>query len=265
MKASKVSVVIPNRSKSKVIIHSNKWFNGVSKDDIDSSATLRCFMKQPNLLEEILAFIDKNLQDRERMCDLGCGYGFLSSIIGKSLGFKDVYGVDIDVKRLMVAKDRLNAVEKVDLELDMLPFPNNFFDLVCSFGVLEHLRFFDNSIKESCRVLKNGGLLLVSIPNLADWVNRLRLLLGLQPRNVQVSQYYGYGGIDHIHSCTLRMLEELSVKYGFTPLRSYGAKAVYRSKKILEILDIVFAKRPSLSIRFFLLARKISKGDGNAS
>jgi hypothetical protein len=38
------------------------------------------------------------------------------------------------------------------------------------------------------RVLREGGYLLITTPNLASWVNRLVMLLGYQPYNCEVSR-----------------------------------------------------------------------------
>jgi len=188
------------------------------------------------------------------MCDLGCGFGFVSYLFGELLNIKEVYGIDIKDDRLSVAEKRLYQALKVNLEDDVLPFPKDYFDIVISFGVFEHLKFFDNPIKEAYRTLKPGGLFLISIPNLGDWVNRIRLLLGLQPHSVQISR--ALTSIDHIHSCTLSTLENLFIYYGFIPLKAFGSKAIYRSNKILEFLDMFFSEKPSLSVRFFLIAQK---------
>jgi len=224
-----------------------------SKEDFKISATLKTFQKQPYLLKNIVFFIDKLLKERERMCDLGCGFGFVPFMFGELLGFREVYGVDINENRLRKAEKRLYKVFTVNLEVDPLPFPENHFDLITSFGVFEHLRFFDNPVREAYRVLKPDGLFLVSIPNLGDWVNRLRLLLGLQPHSVQISER---SRIDHIHSCTLGAFKKFLTDYGFTCLKEFGAKAIYRSNFFLELLDRIFQKKASLSIRFFLVAQK---------
>ncbi|MCS7119695.1 MAG: class I SAM-dependent methyltransferase [Candidatus Bathyarchaeota archaeon] len=224
-------------------------------EDLQTSRTLQTLLQQDKLTNKIISYIDARLDRRERLCDLGCGCGFIPYFIGHCLCFKETYGVDINDERIFIASKRLMRVYKVDLETDKLPFPERFFDLVTSFGVLEHLRFFDNALMESYRILDDEGLLLVSIPNLADWVNRLKLFLGLQPHGVVVSKMAN-GGIDHIHTCTLRTLENLLYRYGFRPLKAYGARAVFRSNRLLEILDYAFSKIPSTSASFFIICEK---------
>lgn len=58
-----------------------------------------------------------------------------------------------------------------------LPFPDEHFCLVMSFGMLDYLAFFDPVIQEIYRVTRPGGYTLISLPNLASWHNRLFLLM----------------------------------------------------------------------------------------
>ncbi len=230
-----------------------QYLDRSSEEDIGSSRTLRVFVQQPRLAKKILDYTKSHIKSKSSMCDLGCGMGFLPKFFGDFVGFQEVYGIDINVERINIASERIK-VRRANLENMPLPFPNNHFDFICSFGVLEHLRFFDNTLKEANRVLKEEGLFLASIPNLGDWVNRIRLLLGLQPHAVQVSQMTT--SIDHIHSCTLRTFKELLKENGFIPLKTFGCRAIYRSNRILEFLDVGFSKIPSLSVRFFQFAKK---------
>ena len=48
-----------------------------------------------------------------------------------------------------------------------LDFPDNFFDLICAFEVIEHIKDYKKALAEFYRVLKPGGLLLISTPNKA--------------------------------------------------------------------------------------------------
>lgn len=63
-----------------------------------------------------------------------------------------------------------------------MPFEDKTFDLVLSFGVLEHFKDIDKPIKEMVRVLKPGGVFFAdivpekfSIHKLADMMNYLVL------------------------------------------------------------------------------------------
>lgn len=212
----------------------------ISKEDIEASATLNLFRLNRRLCLKLMKTLSAHLPlERERMLHLGCGYGGLSKLISNILGFKEVYGVDLDKQRIAVAESRSLRVFNLDLERDPLPFPPNYFDLVTSLGVLEHLKFYDNLIIEAHRVLKPKGLLLLSTTNLASWVNRFVMLFGYQPRNLEISRHVVVGAhgmyyrcyatlkpVGHTSGATYRALKELLNFYGFTIVKSLGGGMV---------------------------------------
>ena len=66
-------------------------------------------------------------------------------------------------------------------EVGTLPFPDRAFDLVCAFDVIEHVEDDRHVFGEMSRVLKDGGVLILSVPVHADlwtefddWVGHAR-------------------------------------------------------------------------------------------
>ena len=51
---------------------------------------------------------------------------------------------------------------------DDIPFPDESFDSVISTQVLEHVKFPEKCVQEACRVLKKGGIALVTVPQWND-------------------------------------------------------------------------------------------------
>lgn len=82
---------------------------------------------------------------------------------------KNNYFLDISP----VAVERLNqkgAIAKVSNLQNGLPFPSNFFDLVCAFELLEHVPDDEKLLFEINRVLKKQGVCLLSFPiNMKFW------------------------------------------------------------------------------------------------
>ncbi len=72
-----------------------------------------------------------------------------------------------------------------------LPFRTGSFDLVWSSEVIEHLENPVMSVGEMMRVLKPGGLLVITTPNSRCWIYRLGGLLGFPPERIQ--------GVGHKH------------------------------------------------------------------
>jgi ubiquinone/menaquinone biosynthesis C-methylase UbiE len=99
--------------------------------------------------------------------DVGCGEGvFVEELL--KMGYQKVIGLDENYSSLRVLQG--NAVS--------LPFKNDQFDVVLFLDVLEHIPIEKqtDAVKEIYRVLKQGGILVASIPNLAHLASRIKFL-----------------------------------------------------------------------------------------
>ena len=114
-------------------------------------------------------------QPLHRLLDIGCGFGGLTRLVSDHLEIGDAHGVDVDAAALEEARDKGVVARQVDIREGRLSFPDTSFDLVMSFGVLDYLPDFDPMLREIYRVLRPGGYVLISLPNLAGWQNRLFL------------------------------------------------------------------------------------------
>jgi ubiquinone/menaquinone biosynthesis C-methylase UbiE len=99
--------------------------------------------------------------------DLGCGRGSGTLMIRNSYDKKvRVFGVDIDKKNIDLANKLYGRDCKFILAKgEDLPFKNNFFDIVCSGEVLEHVINLNKTLSEVNRVLKRGGSFIITFPN----------------------------------------------------------------------------------------------------
>lgn len=101
-----------------------------------------------------------NFESSCKILDIGCCTGKALRLFGELNNF-DLYGVDIRDENI----DDI-TFKTCNIEHERLPFPDNYFDVVYSKSVLEHVRNTDNFISESLRVLKPAGLFLGLTP---DW------------------------------------------------------------------------------------------------
>jgi len=98
-----------------------------------------------------------------RVLDIGCGNGSMTNFL-TSLGAK-VIGIDINKKYLKTAKKRFPSLEFKNMSGDELLFDDEYFDIVVSFDLLEHIPDVEKHILEVLRVLKDKGKYLLQTPN----------------------------------------------------------------------------------------------------
>ena len=108
--------------------------------------------------------------------DVGCGdgahYGRLLATIAHAY-----YGLDVSQVAVDVARQSGILARQHDLG-NAFPFPDEMFDSVICLEVLEHLFDPAFTLREICRVLKPNGCAILSVPNIAHFSNRARLLFG---------------------------------------------------------------------------------------
>jgi SAM-dependent methyltransferase len=91
----------------------------------------------------------------------GCGVGaYLAHL---ALDARQTVGLDIELERAQEAHARTEQV--ICAAGEQLPFPTNYFDLVLSHEVLEHVQNDRQAIDEIVRVLSPGGRLVLFCPN----------------------------------------------------------------------------------------------------
>ena len=105
-----------------------------------------------------------------RALDLGAGQGALSHAL--DLGGFDVTAADINTDQFRAAGV---PCSKLDLNRP-LPFPDGDFSLVFAVEVLEHLESPRAFLREIFRVLKPGGLAVITTPNITSLPSRILFL-----------------------------------------------------------------------------------------
>jgi methionine biosynthesis protein MetW len=117
--------------------------------------------------------------ERARVLDVGCGSGILGAALMQKKQCT-VVGVDSDPKAVAIAKGRLNDARSVDLEhtgwSDQLSLA--WFDAIIFGDVLEHTKEPEAILREAKRLLAPNGHIIVSLPNVAYIMVRLRMMFG---------------------------------------------------------------------------------------
>lgn len=102
-----------------------------------------------------------------KILDLGCGNGqnierLLKFFPGKKL---KMFGCDPAAKTIAGMRKRFKQVEFKTCAAEKLEYPDNYFDVVYSIDVIEHVKKPELMIAEIKRVLKRSGSLFIQTPN----------------------------------------------------------------------------------------------------
>lgn len=203
------------------------------------------------------------------LLDIGCYDGEKTIVYKSAIKADTVWGVEFSADRLAEAVARgvrpVNADLNVDLPLDLEPA--SFDAIICS-EVIEHVFSPDELLDEIARLLKPGGYVLLTTPNLASWKNRIVLMLGWQPFATEVSTRRRYGNpfapaghpAGHIRLFTLPALCEMAQMAGLRVARSGGLGLPSPQRNIIGGLsragDAILTRFPALADRLIVRMEK---------
>ncbi len=190
---------------------------------------------------------------------------------------RDLEGLDTSKKIVLEFEGALDASRNLgyrclaqDMGKEVWDLPDDSVDLVVSSQVLEHIPHTDHVMRETLRVLRPGGRVLVSVPNPGALAYIVMMLLTINPPMSMVSdEYYGLGnpfssrrfqrsaefgteGHGHLRLFTIRGMNDLLKVHGFKALRSHGGtwalplvgRFLGRVLPWYGLLTIVLAEKP---------------------
>ncbi len=165
--------------------------------------------------EAIYKFLNPRVTDK--VLDVGCASGRQIFRLAKRIG--EGYGVDIaesfiaEAQRSTVTQGLTNVHFAVAV-IETLPYSDEQFDKIICGEVLEHVFDKDKALVELHRVLKPGGTLIITVPNLnADgtWWGRLLRLLGFRsftPMDVFSQDELHKHGDSHVREFSKKTMTE---------------------------------------------------------
>lgn len=165
------------------------------------------------------------------LLDIGCAAG--TFLVGmRRQGNWQLHGVELSADVAQIARER-HGLDVFSGTLEEAAYPDNMFDAITMWDVLEHLHDPSESLREIYRILKPGGLLVIRVPNLASWD----------------AQIFGnaWAGLDaprHLYVFTPQTLREMLEQRYFKVLDNSCGIGSY----------VTFA----LSVRFWLTAHEAS-------
>jgi SAM-dependent methyltransferase len=204
--------------------------------------------KYNQFLADYLSIYFPQLQVGSKILEIGFGNGmFLKEL--ENRGFK-TYGMDISTQLVSVVGKFIKAELKVGDINEILPYEDGFFDAVVLFAVLEYAEDYNRSIKEIQRVLKNNGIIFISVLNSRSI---LHYLLG--------KRWSWYQDKYHVHMFDENKLRTILINSGFeilsirTAFNFYLAGATTRILRLFRPLKkVIFI--PKFGDELFCIARK---------
>jgi 2-polyprenyl-3-methyl-5-hydroxy-6-metoxy-1,4-benzoquinol methylase len=145
-----------------------------------------------------------------RVCDIGCGY---RGLLGRAVLplAEELTLVDLVITPDLAADPRIRTVQG-ELPGCLDPLPEDYFDVVLCYSILEHLDSPQAVLDRIYRILKPGGVCLINVPSwrgkpLLEW---LAFTVGWSPKEEMD---------DHRMYYDTRDLWPMCVKAGFIPSR----------------------------------------------
>jgi 2-polyprenyl-3-methyl-5-hydroxy-6-metoxy-1,4-benzoquinol methylase len=135
---------------------------------IDPSKPEQKFLYQEHLVRYLFA---SHLTKDKIVLDAACGNGYGAALLIEK-GARKVTGLDISIQTINSCKKKyfLENLEFDISDCSSTPYQNSTFDTVVSFETLEHLEIPEQTMSEFKRILKLDGTLIISTPNVENYV-----------------------------------------------------------------------------------------------
>ncbi|HEV3069891.1 MAG TPA: class I SAM-dependent methyltransferase [Solirubrobacteraceae bacterium] len=181
---------------------------------------------EPQDFQARLAFLLAHVHSGERVVDVGCGEGhFTAALLHAGT---DVVGID-------VAEEPLRRARTTHPELDLRVIPaqgpwqlrDASFDAVWAGEVIEHVADTAGWLSQARRVLRPGGLLLLSTPAHGP----LTLLRVALSRRAFAARFDPHS--DHLRFYSRTTLAELLGEFGFAEIAIRGLGGVPGARRTL--------------------------------
>ncbi|MCF7809536.1 class I SAM-dependent methyltransferase [bacterium] len=155
--------------------------------------------------------------------DFGCGEGYGSKLIVNIT--KTLFALEIDSTAAQTTSSRIGKTVVI-ADAKSTPFKSEFLDIIISFEVFEHIPNVEQYIKEAYRILRKGGLFIMSTPNVETYP-----MAGMNPY--------------HIKEYTVSEVKELTKQAGFKNPDIYaqianneGIERLEKSKLLLSVMKL---------------------------
>lgn len=201
---------------------------------------------------EMLSFIPP---DTHRLLEVGCAAGNFGRQL-KERGVEEVWGVEVDETPANHARQVLDRVFTGDIAVVLDELPAGYFDVVLFNDVLEHLVDPWTVLERVKRVLRPGGMVVSSIPNIRYYPYIRRLLLHKE------WDYEEQGVLDrtHLRFFTTRSIKGMYHELGYEILRHEGINPLPHPPLHYRLANVLLRRKidDMRFVQFVTWARPVS-------
>ena len=190
--------------------------NFYNRDYLQKISRRGYYLEKINYVTSILS----SMQRKDlKILDIACNDGELSEVYSK---YGEVVGIDISKKALKKCKQR--GIKCFCARIEEMPKKYlDHFDMVIAGDIIEHVFDTDIFLASVKAVLKKGGILLLTTPNLVSLPRRAMALLGINPFiEFSLSLPFKEYNVGHIRYYTKANLEQQLKTQGFKKITVVG-------------------------------------------
>jgi SAM-dependent methyltransferase len=174
-------------------------------------------------------FVERDQHEGLNILDVGAGEGALTQKL-YHMGHH-MHACDFSPEAFKFSPVDCDSVDVTK----SFPYVDQSFDRVIAVEVTEHILDHEIFFSEIHRILKPGGKLYISTPNILSMKSRFRFLFrgfpyGFKPLNMNL-----HDGMQHVASLSLNQYNYLAFKYGFTEVE-YSIDRVQSTSRWLRLL-----------------------------
>ena len=195
-------------------------------------------IKDDKLHKDKMAFIAQIFpKEKGKILDVGC----YKAELALNLQDYDYTGLEIDKEAIEYIKNKGIKAVYCDMDKEELPF-NEDFDYIVALDVLEHLHNPTKALNDFKKILKEDGLLMVSLPNDFNILNRIRFFLG---KAIYHDPFWEH---THLHTFTKKQAKNFLNENNLNIIKKYELPGTFPSflsfkikRKIAKLIPSLFS------------------------
>ena len=137
--------------------------SGTSENEVSKQMKIDTFLLR---LKEIQKHVKKG-----KVLDIGCATGFFLEA-AKNLGYEP-FGIELSEYSSTLAKNKFGASAIFHGKLEDCDFKAETFDVITMFDLIEHVRVPSETLAHAARLLKPGGIIMITTPDNKSVSNKL--------------------------------------------------------------------------------------------